>query len=228
MELIHNQDIKLTIRPLNKNDKRLVIGPPIAMQQWRDKPGVVWTLFQKYLEYVIDCQSESWYPIAWWLHNIIESESSSIDVQALVRSVAIEGILKAEFSNIKDVDTNIQSQINRAMKIYLESDLDNNFKKRLEGRLTSMFNLRAKDILHILRERGFIDQLLIENYGKLRDRSAHGDPSSEIDLQDFFNRLNSVLVLFYHLIFTAIGYRGPYTDYSSYHFPLKDFGVGLR
>jgi hypothetical protein len=223
LEIISGQNIKITIRPLNKNDKKLIIGPPISLQQCLDKPDIIWTLFKKYLEYVIDYQKDSWHPIFWWLNKIIESQSSSIDVEALVRSVAIEGILKSEFSDLNDLDENLQSQIDKIKDIISKSDLEENFKKRLNGSLGSMFNLRPKDRLHILKSRGLINDAHIKEYGKLRDSSTHGDLVSEIHLQEFFNQCNSVLVLFYHLIFTAIGYKGPYTDYSTYGFPLKDF-----
>jgi hypothetical protein len=227
LELLHDQGVKVSIRPLNKNDKKLPIGPPIALQQCRDRPNIVWILFQKYLEHVIDYQKDSWHPIFWWLHKIIESQSSSIDVEALIRSVAIEGILKSEFSDLNNLGENLQSQINKTKKIISQSELEENFKKRLNGSLGSMFNPRPKDRLHILKSRGLINNALIKEYGKLRGSSTHGDLVSEIHLQEFINRCNSVLVLFYHLIFTAIGYKGPYTDYSTYGFPLKDF-EGLK
>lgn len=228
LEQFHGQNAKITVRSLKKNDKKLVIGPPIALQQCRDKPNIVWDLFQKYLEHVINFKKESWHPISWWMHKVIESESSSIDVEALIRSVAIEAILKLEFSELKNNDLELQSQIEIITDIIQKQDnITDKFKKRIFGLLGSFKNPRAKDRLHILKKQGFINEMHIEEYGKLRDTSAHGSQFSDISLQEIIDSCNSVLVLFYHLIFTAIEYKGPYTDYSSYNFPLKDFGKDL-
>ncbi len=46
-----------------------------------------------------------------------------------------------------------------------------------------------------------------------------------LPLQEFLELSNKVLILFYHLIFFAIGYQGKYTDYSTIGWPVKDYKV---
>jgi len=43
------------------------------------------------------------------------------------------------------------------------------------------------------------------------------------DIQKYLDLHKSVLVLFYQLIFLAVGYTENFTDYSKYGFPLKPF-----
>ena len=55
----------------------------------------------------------------------------------------------------------------------------------------------------------------------------HADSPRSIDLQTYINLCDSILVLFYQLIFLVIGYTGYYTDYSTYHYPNKKFDKNL-
>ena len=74
---------------------------------------------------------------------------------------------------------------------------------------------RAKDRLHILKEQGFVRDELIKEYEKLRNSCAHGDLVSGMQMQTDLDQYAAAIVLFYHLIFSAINYSGEYTDYSS-------------
>jgi hypothetical protein len=217
----------LTVRTSKQKGQKARIGPPIAMQQCRGTPTMVWILFQKYLEYIRDYRENSWHPLSYWIHTVIESGAASFDIERLVLSVAIEGVLKSQFSELKPTDSTLESQINKAKLIILQSDLQDNFKKRVEGALGSMSKPRAKDWLHILKEQGFVRDELVKGYGKLRDSSAHGDLVSGMQMQTDFDQYAAALVLFYHLIFSAINYRGEYTDYSSRNYPLKQFPHAL-
>lgn len=227
LELSDGQDRKVIVRPLNNYGKKSTLGPPIALQQCRAKSNMIWILFQKYLEYIINYRKDSWHPLSYWVHTVIESGSASFDIERLVLSVAIEGILKSQFSELKPIDSTLESQINKAKQIILQSDLQDNFKKRVEGALGSMSQARSKDRLHILKGQGFVSDELIKEYGKLRDSSAHGDLVSGMQMQTDFDQYAAALVLFYHLIFSAIDYRGEYTDYSRRGYPLRRFPDAL-
>ncbi len=223
LELSNGQDRKIIVRPLNNYGKKSTLGPPIALQQCRARSNMVWILFQKYLEYIIDYRENSWHPLSYWIHTVIESGAASFDIERLVLSVAIEGVLKSQFSELRPIDATLESQINKAKQIILQSDLQDNFKKRVEGALGSMSQQRAKDRLHILKGQGFVRDELIREYGKLRDSSAHGDLVSGTQMQTDFDQYAAALVLFYHLIFSVINYRGEYTDYSRRNYPLRRF-----
>jgi len=87
----------------------------------------------------------------------------------------------------------------------------------------SMLKPRAIDLLYILKEKKLINQLLITEYEKQRNSSAHGELANWSEFQVHLDRCLTVLVLFYHLIFLLIGYTGPYTDYGEHNFPMKEF-----
>jgi hypothetical protein len=86
-----------------------------------------------------------------------------------------------------------------------------------------MGQTRAGDILRNLVRKTVITKQQYEAWQKLRNRSTHeyqllrGNPNLLREL------LPIVQVLFYRMVFHAIGYRGPYTDYSSPDWPIRQY-----
>ena len=67
----------------------------------------------------------------------------------------------------------------------------------------------------------------IEAWKQLRNRSVHPAKKdidvASYDFQTMIDNLNRVTVLLYHIVFHAIGYRGPYTDYSTINYPQQEY-----
>lgn len=223
VELFHRRTKKVKVRSCKRNVDQSRIQPPIQFQSV-DPSNNVWSLFSKYLGHVINYNNNVlWHPIFRWIHAVIESGCSSIDTESLILSVAVEGLLNEEFNKLEFRSTELEAQIEKVRCIILQSDLEQTFKDRLLGSFGGMLKPRAKDLLHILKDRDLINALLLKEYGKLRDSSAHGEVADSSKFQVHLDRCAAVLVLFYHLIFLAIGYTGPYTDYSTHGFPVKEF-----
>lgn len=189
-----------------------------------DPSNNVWILFDKFFSYIIKNKSESWHPVFSLVHAVIESGKSSIEVEALTLSVAIESLLRDSFSGINKNDDELISNISCVIKLIEHTNmLSSNFKKRLLGSINSMKNARAKDYLSILVNQNLLSEKLVKIYGKRRNKSAHGISIKWGDLQNFINQCSALLVLFYQLIFLRVGYTGLYTDYSTYNYPQKEF-----
>ena len=62
-----------------------------------------------------------------------------------------------------------------------------------------------------------------KDWDQLRNKYAHGGHLREEYLQQALDIKDSVLVLFYHLIFFAIGYRGKFADYSKTDWPIQEY-----
>ena len=146
-----------------------------------------------------------------------------MDTESLILSVAIEGLLKEEFDNVDYRNAELKKQIDEARCVIASSGLERNFKDRVLGFFGNMLKPRAKDLLHILKDKNLLDSKLVREYDKLRNSSAHGELADSSRFQVHLDRCAAVLVLFYHIIFLAIGYNGPYTDYSTRGFPEKQF-----
>ena len=104
----------------------------------------------------------------------------------------------------------------------MESEaLDADFRNRMLGSISAMKKARAKDILFVLRDSELVDRELVQTYGKLRNKTAHGVRDSGADIQNYFNQTSAVLVLFFQLVFLIIKYNGEYTDYGTYDYTAK-------
>jgi hypothetical protein len=215
------------IRAVNPKTLKSRISPPIGFQRLQNTDSV-WRLFDCYLKYVLLNEVDYFHPISQEIYSVIESGKASLDVEALTLSVSIESLLKEEMSALYKISAELTKNICVAKELIKESDvLDEEFKNRIFGTFSAMKNARAKDILFVLRDKDLIDKELVKTYGDLRNKSAHGGKSTGADVQNNFNRVSAVSVLFYHLIFLVIKYEGEYTDYGAYGYPIKQFNGNL-
>ena len=203
-----------------KSDKEIRTLPPVKVFI---ADNGTWNLFDKYLNHFIKYEEERWHPTYGIIHSIIQSSSASVEAQALTASVAVEGLLKNEFAGLGKPGKRTKDQITLAKKIVSESELDSNIKDRIFGSLGAMGNSSPKDKLFELNEKGLIDRKFIDCWINLRNSFVHADEPDYDDIQKYLDLHKSVLVLFYQLIFLAVGYTGNFTDYSKYGFPLKPF-----
>jgi hypothetical protein len=223
LELFQQQTQKTRVRPSSENDKNHSrIQSPISFQSC-DTAISVWTLFGKYLDHVILYPEKSWHPLFRLIHSVIESGNASLEAEGITLSVSIEGLLKKEFSALAIPDEAYKDQVDNARDLIEKSELSDQIKARLKGSMGTMLSPRATDRLFVLKEKGLIDAKLVDAWNSLRNSSVHSDSPESIDIQVYLNRCNSVLVLFYHLVFLTIGYTGDYNDYGSYNYPLKKF-----
>jgi hypothetical protein len=219
--------VETRIRALQPIQVESRILPPISFKAI-DPTNSWWHLFDCYLTNALDNDADYFHPLSSAVFSVIESGRASLDTEALTLSTSIEAILKEQMADLFKPPASLSKNIRIAQDIIKASlDLDNAFQRRLEGAFGSMKKLRANDILHNLKNHGLIDDALVDIYGPIRNGSAHGDKMSGGDLQDYINKLHSVLVLFYHLVFLSIKYEGPYSDYSAYGFPEKTFSRSL-
>lgn len=222
--MIRNAETTETrIRAVNKKRLKSRTPPPISYQRIQEDTSV-WVLFDRYLKYVLDNETDYFHAVSQELYVVIESGKASLDVEALTLSVSIESLLRKELSYFYNLPPELFNNICVVKEMLKESAvLDDDFINRMNGSLSAMKNARAKDILSVLRDRGLIDSKLVKIYGEIRNKSAHGAKSSGGDVQNYFNQISAIQVLFFQLIFLIIGYDGKYTDYGTYGYPSQQF-----
>jgi hypothetical protein len=182
----------------------------------------VWDLFKIYLENYICHNSEAWHPTFSSIYRLIQANATPLATEALVLSIAVEGVLKSEFRNVGIPGRKWDRLISQTRGILNDSSIDSSIKKRLLSALGQMTDARAKDRLYALSEERLICKRHIKAWEKLRNSSAHAADFEDAQLQEFLDKLHAVYVLFYQLIFLSIGYSGEYVDYSD-QFKSKRF-----
>jgi hypothetical protein len=147
----------------------------------------------------------------------------SYDAFALGLGVSIEGILNDEFSTIGQPSQALLDDLERAQDLIRKSSLPQQVKNRIAGSISSMAQSRPGDKFPALIASKQVVKKHVDAWKKIRNKSAHADVSNSIPLQQFIDLCQMNVVLFYHLIFSAIGYKGPYRDYGTPGWPLKDY-----
>jgi hypothetical protein len=124
------------------------------------------------------------------LDGVMRAEGGTIDLQSLVRSVAVEGIVRSGLP---------KERANKAAAA-------------------------AKE-LQQLAKHGAIDGALIRPWKRMRDAVAHGAKLNDGNFAQHLRDLDAVTTLLYQLIFSAVGYRGPYLDHSSRPPRQRDYPI---
>lgn len=144
---------------------------------------------------------------------------------SLVIGVAIEALLKEEFSDLEDTDPALMADV-RAVEKMIDSmtAIPVNTRNRMKGSMGGLKSTRAQDKLGKLQKMGLVTPAELEHWKKLRNTSAHG--SLRIDpeqMQQHLRRIYAVTTMAYKLAFLRIGYFGPYTDYGAPRWPIAWF-----
>lgn len=203
------------------------IGPPLHISN-DPSSQQVWELFDKYFCYVCQDTKAADHSISILNKTVLESGKASLEVQALILSVSVEALLMDRMEKLYKVSDKLLNNINCTRHLVNECvGLGDSFRNRILGALGAMKHPRAADILTKLNKLGLVNGDLVKIYKKLRNRMAHELQDPNADIQDFINKTNAVLVLFYQLVFLIIGYQGNYSDYSQYGYPTKEFSAKL-
>lgn len=208
------------------NEQKTRIGPPIHYQEF-DRDGSVWILFERYLRYALLFRKELSHPIFGLFHSIIESGSVSIEAETLASSVGIEALLKWAFDYIGQPDEAFRAELEAVKKGIRCMPITQATKQKVIGSLNNMLSPRAQDKLNIMTKAGLIEPRLVKAWRILRNKAAHGTIIALSEFEEYVRLCDSNLVLFYQLLFLAIGYSGPYADYSSIGYPQKRFKSGV-
>jgi len=180
-------------------------------------------LFHRFIRYT--SASESYRHQIWGQLNAIAeaSGSSFIDAKALTLTVAIESLLQSEFAGLGEPDRRTKDSIEAVTEYIKAWDGDDTMKNRVLGAISSFNTASATDKMRELVEQGAITENQYRNWKKLRNPTTHSYLSTGIPTPDMIKLLQSCEVLFYHLIFRAIDYEGPYVDYSTLGWPIRDY-----
>ncbi len=206
-----------------------------------DYTGHAWKLYDKYLRYILRYKEDDWHPLSSRVYQVILASGYSFFTQALILCTTIEGVLKEEFSKLAHPSSLYLRLMGSAQKHMNQWEKTEEIKQKIKhgkkdikntinivnSRINGLFGLvkipRVIDTLRVLVQSGAIKKEHVDSWKKLRSMTAHAYSPKYLSTQEFIDDFYRVLVLFHHLIFHAIDYKGKYCDYSLRGFPLKDY-----
>lgn len=199
------------------------IGAPINPKDLQNISSV-WNLYDKYLNFIISYEDkERYHSLSVFIIQVLKGSEASIDPMMLTLGIAVEGVLNEVFSHLKNLSGEELAELQKTKKIIAESKISGRNKDRIQGMLNSWNKHNAKAVLYLLKEKGIILEEEVKAWNDIRHPMAHAILPDTNDLQKLFDSCKVCTVLFYKLIFYAVGYRGIYTDYSSDNYPTKNF-----
>jgi hypothetical protein len=222
-----NGQTTTTLRPFPTDCIRKTSRPPVGFRS-RLTSQFVWSLFAKYLEYVITYPQAEWHPVSERVHLAVAGDANPLDAGMLGLSVAVEGVLNTGFSKLAAPDDSLREQIEAARKLVTDSSLRDSFKQRLSGTFGAMHTPRAKDKLMALVDAGLIRKELMDAWGTIRNSTVHAADLDPTAMAEIYRDYQSALTLFNELVFLVIGYVGQYTDYSVVGWPLRNFDKTMK
>ena len=212
--------------------QRTLLPPPISRggSAFREYS---WLLFARYLGYVSrEAQQEYWHPCSNHLNNACEASANALDAWAIGLSVAVEGL-----ANLipKELDPKTREKL-EALKAFIVAQVTKSsdheaFAPRIQGLVNGLTQLRAIDRMKQLVAIGCTKPEFVDAWQKLRNRGVHptkraGGDLSPDDYQRLIDEVHQVVELMYHIVFSLIDYKGPYTEYSVHGFPQGDYLPG--
>jgi hypothetical protein len=212
------------IRPRRAGVSKPRLQPPIHFHGYGyEVIDGVWSLFDKYLQYIITHPEDKWHPLSARLHSVCEASGGSLDAEGLTLGIAVEGVLKSEFSDLGSPSEGTISAINDFLEYMNAWSGDESLKRRIKGAVGTMHHPRAKDRMRVLIDEGAVTREQLRAWENLRHASAHAERADARPVEDYIRLCDKVIVLLYHLVFRAIGYEGKYTDYSTEGWPLREY-----
>ena len=180
-------------------------------------------LFAKYLKHIIN-YDQPMHPLWGQLNAIYEASSGMfIDAHALTLTIVIESIVSGEFPHLGKLTKKEEEGVQKALEHIDSWDDNTGIKDRIKGSINAMLQPRVGDKMKALEKAGAITKTQAKAWQNLRNKSAHSYQTHNSKKSKFVELIFQMNVLFYHLIFYAIGYKGPYMDVSELGFPIKQY-----
>jgi len=200
------------------------MSPPLQFRIL-DEGGHVWRMFSNYFRHTHQDNAAGWHPISRHLHSAIEASAGSLETKVLALAVAVEGLAGDCFPGLAPVDREFIRELDAVQTTVNGLPLSQQTQKRIQGSLNAMRNPRTTDILWNFIETSRIPKELYTSWSRLRHAAAHGAGTGGREIEEILKLRNEVLSLLYSIVFAAINYTGPRTEYSLLNWPNGEWPV---
>jgi hypothetical protein len=192
--------------------------PPFQFQRL-DQGGHVWRMFTNYFRHVHPNVDAGWHPISRHVGSAIESTAASLEARVLALAVAVEGLAGDCFPRLAPVSPELLIELDAVLAAVRGVALGEQTRNRINGSVNAMRARRNSDILRAFIANNRLPNDLYNSWSRLRHSSAHGGGAGGRDIETMLRLKSEVLSLLYSLVFAAINYTGPRTDYSQPGWP---------
>jgi hypothetical protein len=190
-----------------------------------DEGGHVWRMFTNYFRHVYANAEPGWHPIYRHIGSAIESTAASLQARVLALAVAVEGLAGDCFPGLAPVSPDFLRELDAVQTAVQSVALIEQSRSRISGSLNAMRSPRNSDVLRAFIANNRLPNGLYDSWSRLRHPSAHGRGAGGRDIETTLRLQSEVLSLLYSLVFAAINYTGPRTDYSLAGWPTRSWPI---
>jgi hypothetical protein len=199
--------------------------PPPLMFGPLDQGGHVWRMFTSYFRHIHPNAEPGWHPISRHVGSTVESAAASLDAEVLALAVAVEGLAGETFPHLAPANPAFLTELDSVQSTLRTVKLTEATWNRIKGSLNAMRRPRNSDVLRAFLSAHRLPAGLYDSWSRLRNTSAHGGGAGDRDIETILRLKNEVLSLLYSLVFAAINYTGPRTDYSLPGWPTQTWPI---
>jgi hypothetical protein len=200
------------------------MGPPLRFSRI-DEGGHVWRMFISYFQHVHAGAHPERHAISRHVGSAIESSAASLDAAVLALAVAVEGLAVHCFPSLAPVTAEFLAELVKVEAAASTLGLSGRTQDRLAGTIANMRQPRGSDLLRAFLATNHLPPQLFGSWRSLRNTLAHGGGDGGRKVEETVQLKNEVLFLLYSLVFAAIGYTGPRTDYTARNWPTSAWPV---
>jgi hypothetical protein len=212
---LENGKFKTEFHYFHKQRQSILYGqPPLAISSSIKRENYT-SLFSDFFKYLSCNRHEQ---LIETFNRIISAQNTFITVYALTLTTAIETVINEFYPS--EPFTIPKKEIDSAIEEINGIKILDSLKSRIIGMLGNIAGqVRADDVIKDLVSIGLLSEKLRSNWKTLRNSVNHGKNPTP-DFQELINLCENNLVLYYSLILNLINYKGQFTDYSTYGYPL--------
>lgn len=216
------QTTRLISPPTDRGEGRM--NPPLEFCGF-DEGGHIWRMFVLYFRHVHSNPEPGWHPISRHVGSAIESTAASLEAEILALAVAVEGLVGACFPTLAPVSPDFLAELDAVNTALATVQMTNQTKKRVSGTIDQMRKPRNSDLLRVFVANNRLPNGLIKSWSSLRNSSAHGGGDGGREVERTSRLRSEVLSLLYSIVFAAINYTGPRTEYSLPGWPTRAWPI---
>jgi hypothetical protein len=202
------------------------MSPPLHFDKL-DQGGHFWRLYVNYFRHINSNTDPDWHPISSHIGRVIESTSASLETEILALGVAVEGLVGECFPGLAPASPDFLADLDSVQTALRGLTLGDQSRTRISGSLGSMSSPRNSDVLRAFIAKNRLPNGLYDSWRRLRNASAHGDGTGGRDIAIILRLKSEVLSLLYSIVFAAINYAGPRTDYSQLEWPTQTWPLPI-
>ncbi|PDV97046.1 hypothetical protein A9Q02_19585 [Candidatus Chloroploca asiatica] len=216
-----NDTISTSIRGLRPTTTSSRLQPPLNFSDATSE--AVSDLFLCYLDHVCRDTTDHLHPISAQVRAICHASLGAVETEALVICTAIESLVPLMAQGTFQLSEDDALWVKQAQAYFDNWGGSEELTGRVKGLLANLHQPSTAMRLRKLIDDHVITRQSLQAWNRLRPRLAHGVTKRSGSLQDLLDDTQTVLTLFYRLVFFMIGYRGVYTDYTTRDWPLIQF-----